>query len=269
MAQDDWQIRLTGVVADEIRRLRAERRMSAQQLADRCEQLGLTIPRPVLSNLENGRRESVSIAELLILARALEVSPILLVAPVGRQERIEISPGRSAATWDVFQWFVGEARLQESEAGLEAVPTGYEARDAIQLFHEHANLLERWHDAATRLGDWRARWPEELHDPTRRRVIEAECDPDAPLTDEQLARYREEQLREREDLARSGLRSVREVMRQAGLTPPALPPELANLPGERTAAAQEFTHDRGVSPRSPAARAHRQAEREAELEAGG
>jgi transcriptional regulator with XRE-family HTH domain len=274
MTQDGWQVRLTGVVADEIRRVRAERKMSAQQLADRCEQLGLPIPRPVLSNLENGRRESVSIAELMVLARALEVSPITLIVPVGQREAIEVSPGRNARTWDAFRWFVGEARLQESDARLEAVPTDHEPQDAIRLFREHDVWLERWRDAAVRLGDWRARWPEILHDPAQRRVIEAEYDSKRRdlgrvPTQEDLAREWEGHLREREGLARRGLHSVREALRQAELTLPPLPPELTNLPGERAEESREFAHDRGPSPEPPSAQTRRQAEREMDLEAGG
>ncbi|GEM_PF-6547640 len=171
-----------------------------------------------------------------------------------------------------------EARRQESTAGLEAAPADYEAQDAIRLFREHDYLLERWRAMVTQLGAWRARWREALRDPAERRVIEADygTDPFAadsghhrtPLIDEELFRYREEQLREREDLARSGLRSVREVMRQAGLAPPPLPRELANRPGERNEGTREPAHDLRSAPRSPGP-ARRQAEPGLEPEAGG
>src|SRR5258708_38576576 len=108
VSQRRWQAKLTQVVAGEGRRYRTERGLSAQQLADRCEELGLAIPRPVLSNLENGRRESVTVAELVVLARALDVPPTLLLAPVGRRETIEIFPGRGVAPWDVIRLLEGE-----------------------------------------------------------------------------------------------------------------------------------------------------------------
>jgi transcriptional regulator with XRE-family HTH domain len=274
----DWPARIARVVASEVRRYRNARGLTAEQLAARCSQLGLSLNRSVIANLESGRRPLTSVAELLVLARALEVPPVRLVVPLGHAETIEVSPGKNAAVWDAFRWFVGEARLQESAAGLEAVPADYEAQDAIRLFREHDYLLERWRDAATQLGAWRARWREVLRDPAERRVIEADYGADpfsadsghdrTPLTDEELSRYREEQLREREDLARSGLRSVREVMRQAGLAPPPLPRELANLPGERNEGTRERAHDLRRVPRS-GGRARRQAEPDLEPEAGG
>jgi transcriptional regulator with XRE-family HTH domain len=108
VAQSGWQARLTQVSADQVRRYRKQRNMSAQMLSDRCAELGFAIPRPVLSNLENGRREAVSLAELLILAAALEVPPLLLIAPVGLREDLEILPTANIPTWDAAKWVTGE-----------------------------------------------------------------------------------------------------------------------------------------------------------------
>jgi transcriptional regulator with XRE-family HTH domain len=232
----DWAAELTRVVAEGVRRYRKARNLTAQQLADRCTELGLSFNRSVIANLESGRRPLVTLAELLALARALEVPPVLLVTPLGHAETITVPPGRNVGVWDAFQWFVGEARLQEPTEALETVPIGYEPADPIRLFREHDDLLRRWHDAASRLKDWQALWPEVLRDPAGRRMIEADSlqrggGRAGPLTDDELARYWAEQLREREDLARSALRSVREVMRHSGLTPPPLPEGLADLPG--------------------------------------
>ena len=71
---DDWPARVAATVAREVRRYRESQRpkMSAQQLADRTAELGAPIPRSVLANLESGRRETVSVAEILVLAAALE-----------------------------------------------------------------------------------------------------------------------------------------------------------------------------------------------------
>jgi len=77
--QEDWQQWLTCAIAAEIRRHRIGHKMSAQKLADRCEQLGFAVPRSVLTNLENGHREALSIAELLVIAAALGVPPARLL----------------------------------------------------------------------------------------------------------------------------------------------------------------------------------------------
>jgi len=62
---------------------RRQRGLSARQLADRTELPGLT--RVVITRLENGRRESVDVVELLCLANALDISPALLFPPLGQE----------------------------------------------------------------------------------------------------------------------------------------------------------------------------------------
>lgn len=201
MAQDDWQARLTQVVAGEVKRYRKERRLSAQQLADRCEQLGLSIPRPVLSNLENGRRESVTLAEVLILARALDVSPTLLLAPVGRQETVEVLPGRYIAPWDVVRWLDGEVQLRETADGITAVLDPDAEDDPLLLFRWHRTLVVRWTGAQRAFvdpPDQRDEWIAETH----------------------------------QELAQD-FRRVRSRMRKLELIPPPLPPEFAYLEQEQ------------------------------------
>lgn len=93
---DDWSARVARLVAREVRRYREKRqpRMSVQQLADRTAELGMPIPRSVLANLESGRRETVSAAEVVILAAALDIAPIELISPVGFDQQVEMLPGR-------------------------------------------------------------------------------------------------------------------------------------------------------------------------------
>lgn len=131
------------VIAREVRRHRDARKISARQLAERCAEIGMDIPQPVLANLENGRRSFVSVAELLVLAAALDVPPILLVAPLGRQETTEILPGRELGTWDAVLWQSGEMRLT---AGSTESPTELmnvaDADAVVPLYHLHDQLVD-------------------------------------------------------------------------------------------------------------------------------
>ena len=70
MQDDGWPARMAHLVAGEVRRYRERQqpRMSAQQLSDRTGELGMLSPRSVLANLESGRRETVSAAEIMVLA---------------------------------------------------------------------------------------------------------------------------------------------------------------------------------------------------------
>ena len=75
MSEKPWSARLVGGVAAELRRLRTERKMSNQKLADACMEIGFDIPRAVLANLELRRRETITVPELLVIARGLDVPP--------------------------------------------------------------------------------------------------------------------------------------------------------------------------------------------------
>jgi len=134
---------VTRTVAREVRRHRDRRKMSAQQLADRTAELGMPIPRAVLANLESGRRDVVTVAEVLVLAAALGVTPTELFCPVGFDEEIELLPGRAADPLSGSQWINGQLALDLNgpELGFQLPPAGEESN--AQLAEQHADLLEQ------------------------------------------------------------------------------------------------------------------------------
>jgi transcriptional regulator with XRE-family HTH domain len=103
-----WQKRMAGALGELVHFYRDQRGMSAQQLADRCAELGMpSISRTVITKLENGRREAVSTAELQVLAFALGVPAVLLLFPLGYEQAVEVLPGRLVDPWDAIDWFMG------------------------------------------------------------------------------------------------------------------------------------------------------------------
>ena len=87
---------------------RTARGLRAQQLADRCAELGAPIKRSVLANLENGRRDFLTVTELLVLAAALGVAPTLLVFPLDDATAdVEVLPSVTAPAWNAAPWFTG------------------------------------------------------------------------------------------------------------------------------------------------------------------
>jgi len=86
--------------------------MSAEDLAAACGDLGMPIPRSTLADLENGRRASISVAEWLAIAAALDVPPVMLLCPVGTAETAEVLPGAEAPAFRAAQWVAGEAPLR-------------------------------------------------------------------------------------------------------------------------------------------------------------
>src|SRR2546429_9056210 len=79
--QTPWAARITRAIAGEIRQRRTARGMSAEDLAAACADLGMPIQRSTLADLENGRRASISVAEWLAIAAALDGPPALLLCP--------------------------------------------------------------------------------------------------------------------------------------------------------------------------------------------
>jgi transcriptional regulator with XRE-family HTH domain len=140
----DWSIRLAADIGANVAYHRSAssgargRRMTVQALADRCAELGLPLGRVALTKLENGVREKVSVAELLVLAAALEVPPALLIFPVGREKAIEALPARQLDPWHATLWLSGDAQLSEDAAGPGVIPASNIS--VVPLHREHDRL---------------------------------------------------------------------------------------------------------------------------------
>lgn len=103
----DWAQQITYHVAGQVSYWRGRREMSAKRLSDQTAAIGHRIPRSVITNLENGRRDNITIAEIWVLAAALDVPPIMLMTPLGTKKRVWILPGVSMSPWEVRGWVMG------------------------------------------------------------------------------------------------------------------------------------------------------------------
>jgi transcriptional regulator with XRE-family HTH domain len=117
--------------------------MSAQQLADRTAELGMPIPRSVLANLESGRRETVSAAELIVLAAALNVAPIELICPTGYDEQAEILPGRMVDSLSAVRWFTGELKMETAGGAAKLRQAARDEQSSTYLIEYHEELINR------------------------------------------------------------------------------------------------------------------------------
>lgn len=120
----------TQVVARRVAALRARRGLSAQKLADRCANYGMPeLNRSVLTNLENNRRQAVTVDELLTLALALGVAPLHLLIPTDDGSRVAITPNSDVDAAYARQWVVGEQPLANGETSYYTeVPDGWRER---------------------------------------------------------------------------------------------------------------------------------------------
>lgn len=97
-----------------IGRIRKRTGMSQQELADR---IGST--RNAVQNLESprGRRSSLNVLDLVEIAAALDIPPILLLYPDYPDGRVEAIPGVESTSEDAARWFAGEQSLPSPDGG--------------------------------------------------------------------------------------------------------------------------------------------------------
>lgn len=201
--------------------------LTREQLAQRCADEGAPwLTFSTLTNIETGRRKDgarrrdVTIDELVIIARAMRVPPILLIFPLGNDDETEILPGQTIATWSALEWFEGRSPFPVqgdpgggpmTDSGIREwyndPESGWEAAAAPAiLFAEHDRLYREWSSAAARAN-------------------QLFTDLDGQLDNDKSTSAA---LRWRADAER-GLRRVRADMRRHGLKPPRLPDHLQHL----------------------------------------
>lgn len=125
-----WDTEMTARVAAEIRRLRGDR--SAQWLALKTGELGHTVTRSIIADLENGRRKYITVPELVVLAESLSVSPLELLYGTDDGAVIRYLPSKWIPRLTAVQQFSGidEATLNEYDARAAHLA---EASESIRL----------------------------------------------------------------------------------------------------------------------------------------
>jgi transcriptional regulator with XRE-family HTH domain len=189
--------------------------MSTQRMDERTAELGMRIPRSVLANLESGRRNTVSAAEILVLAAALDVPPALLMFPLGRRELVDALPDLPLPPWQAFTWFTGERELgviTGAGARVAAITGPADNSGEIGMFRAH-ELYER---------SWRRAWWS-LQNATK--AAHEAASGEQAQAQQAVAKSMTEQANAAED----DLRMIRRRMKEQGLIPPPLPDELAHI----------------------------------------
>jgi transcriptional regulator with XRE-family HTH domain len=203
----EWS--LSNVVADRISVLRRRRNLNRDQVAERCTKLGYpALTAPALANIETGRRDKtgrrrrdVTVDELVVLAAALRVPPVLLLFPIGEARQVEVLPGRRNTGWDAAKWFNGEIPTDPDEVDewrrSAAAVTRHRQNDQFQaLWEMHKRFFEDAQDSLLDAGDEEAK---------------------------RTYRKRLEDARTRRASAVVHWRDARFALRELGLTPPPLP----------------------------------------------
>lgn len=220
LGNEGWPERFTAGVAAQIGHYRESRGLSFQQLADKCSKLGYPTLRTTLANLENGRRKSITMHEVLVISAALNVPPVLLLFPGLAQSAVEVLPGMDSPAFGAAQWFSGEQALVTLQdipdvgrvpvlANLNGYDDWIRQAEPLELARRHAKIIQEWED--------------------KRDLYSVLGKSDAE-TDQILAAF----SRAVEDL-RANLDNVRRRMTDLGMTlPPILDPIIYNIDEDET-----------------------------------
>ncbi|WP_167327112.1 DNA-binding protein [Rhodococcoides fascians] len=133
-------VRRFGLTAKEWRGKR-----SARWLSERTAELGHHIPSTVIARLDSGHRGSVlSVAEVIVIAAALETSPMALLYPNVPDGPVELLPTEAMPSIDAVQWFSGEKRITR-ESLSDTARGAYRLENSREYVHfkEMANRARR------------------------------------------------------------------------------------------------------------------------------
>src|SRR6476660_6914974 len=108
-----WELKLAGRVGDAVKRRRKALGLTAVQLADKTRDLGYPITRVAITKIETNKRAGkLDIAEVLVLAVALEIPPALLLFPnFPDNDGVELLPSYRAWPPAAVRWLCGESPL--------------------------------------------------------------------------------------------------------------------------------------------------------------
>lgn len=125
---------------------------TAKELAERIDNPKITVT--VIQNIESGRKAELSVSQLLDISRGLGISPIFLLAPIGKPfEDVDIPEvGQSIAKMKVHEfesWIscTGEVGLEESEESivlrrvLESIRNLFEAVEQVKKAAMNPDLI--------------------------------------------------------------------------------------------------------------------------------
>jgi transcriptional regulator with XRE-family HTH domain len=144
-----WELELSGRVGVAVQTRRKALKLTAQQLAERTKALGYPVTRVAISKVEgNTRSGKLDVAELLVLAAALELPPAALLFPDVLGD-IEALPGKPTRGLSTFGWLMGAGYQVGLVHDVSYVPDGVHTSDAmripLQLLQIEADLAQQRH----------------------------------------------------------------------------------------------------------------------------
>lgn len=227
-----WATSWAASIGRNIFSVRKSRGIIAQQLADRCSELGYPLARSTIANIESGRKRDIPVQEIAVIARALGVPPVRLLYPI-EDGGISFTalPDVEVLPTEAMEWFSGRARIDDDGAvsvltndGTDAGLSNARTERDNRLYALY--VLGRLEDLRDRLREARAGvLPLGFPDSERMDHLGVTGPSDAEFFAEQTAA----QIKQHErDLyhAVSTMQQARANLRAGGMVPPQLPEAL-------------------------------------------
>ncbi|MFF7854109.1 helix-turn-helix domain-containing protein [Streptomyces sp. NPDC007904] len=101
----------TEAIARRVTALRQRKGLTRQQLGEAMAERGVEWNRFTVSSLENGKRQNVTVVELLALARVLDVAPVHLFVPLEDDQPYRVTPKETLPAHRIRPWVRGIAPL--------------------------------------------------------------------------------------------------------------------------------------------------------------
>lgn len=138
----DWELDLAGRVGRAVAGRRTTLLLTVDGLSERTRRLGYAIPGATIGKIEaNARSGKLEIAELLVLAAALETPPVLLLFPQFPDGSEEVLPGVMAGSDAAARWISGTDGLPapvdgDADRGLYATSDLYDGVALVESANE-------------------------------------------------------------------------------------------------------------------------------------
>jgi transcriptional regulator with XRE-family HTH domain len=131
-----------GVVAQRVKELRRRKGWTAAQLGEALTKEGVQWDRFAVASLESGKRQNVSLVEMLALALVLDVAPVHLIVPLD-EVPYQITQRRTEPAIEVRAWVRGQLPLPGTDARiyLSEVAMADLTRQKPDLFDERRTVI--------------------------------------------------------------------------------------------------------------------------------
>ncbi|WP_155291712.1 helix-turn-helix domain-containing protein [Rhodococcoides fascians] len=108
----EWAAEAANRMGQAVAKVRKKRGLSALQLSTLTEDLGYPVTRGSIAKIEGGHRGGkFDVAEILVLAAALQVPPVLLLFPDFPDGQVRVLPQIEVDSLTAAQWLSGELQI--------------------------------------------------------------------------------------------------------------------------------------------------------------